>query len=265
MFQANCYNVMIVSPSDVQEEREIAKKVLYRWNEINSRYHNIVFSVLGYDINAHADSGQHPQESLNHQLLEQADLIIAIFWTKLGSPTTEYSSGSVEEISRHIQNGKKALIYFSKKKVDLEKVDSEQYKKLQDYKRSIQGNTFYKEVPTEDEFEKLLKDEIQLIANELRSNQLIIHKKPNDDKLSFSEMEIEVLKIIKAKKSLQCVKIHGGTLFNGYLINDQRQLAEIEEAVDSLENNGYIKSLSNKRNLFELTAAGYRVCDQIES
>lgn len=78
---------MIVSPSDVLKEREIAKNVLYRWNEINSRTRCITFSVLGYDINAHADSGCHPQESLNHQLLEQADLIIAIFWTKLGTPT----------------------------------------------------------------------------------------------------------------------------------------------------------------------------------
>lgn len=109
MFQANCYNVMIVSPSDISEEREIAKDVFYRWNELNSRFHKIVFSVLGYDINAHADSGTHPQESLNHQLLKQADLIIAIFWTKLGTPTTEYSSGSVEEITKHIQEGKKRI------------------------------------------------------------------------------------------------------------------------------------------------------------
>ncbi len=263
MFQANCYNVMIVSPSDVQEERTIAKQVLYRWNEINSRYHNIVFSVLGYDFNAHADSGQHPQESLNHQLLEQADLIIAIFWTKLGSPTTEYSSGSVEEISRHIQNGKKALIYFSKKKVDLEKVDSEQYKKLQDYKRSIQGNTFYKEVSTEDEFEQLLKDEIQLIANELETGP-VIQKEPNDEKMTFSKIETQLLTIMREKNHLAYVKMLGGVNVGGYNINDRRMLAEIEEAIENLEIKGLIKPTSLKRELFELTAAGYRVCEAIK-
>lgn len=43
MFQANCFNVMIVSPSDVQKERNIIKESLYRWNELNSRFHKIVF------------------------------------------------------------------------------------------------------------------------------------------------------------------------------------------------------------------------------
>ena len=263
MYTATCYNVMIVSPSDILEEREIAKSVLYRWNELNSRFHNIVFSILGYDINAHADSGRHPQESLNHQLLEQADLIIAIFWTKLGTPTTEYSSGSVEEITKHIEQGKKALIYFSNKDVNLQKVDLEQYRKLQEYKKSIQGTTYYKEFVSGNDFKNLLGDEMQLIANELESNAIIIRNQSSETAVEFTEMEIEVLKIMKKKKQLQFVKMLGGTTFGGYLIDDQRELAEIEEAIDSLENRGFIKSTSYKRNLFDLTAAGYRVCDQL--
>jgi len=264
MFTANCFNVMIVSPSDVTHEREIAKNVLYRWNELNSRFHNIVFSVLGYEYNAHADSGNHPQEILNHQLLTQADLIIAIFWTKLGTPTIDYSSGSVEEISKHIQQGKHASIYFSNKSVDPRNLDSDQYRNLQEYKKSIQGTTFYKEFTSEDEFKELLNDEIQLIANELESKEIIIQNQTTFAKVQFSEMEIEVLKVMKEKQQLQFVKMMGGTTFGGYLIRDQRQLAEIEEAIDSLEDRGFIKATSYKRNLFDLTAAGYRICDQIE-
>lgn len=264
MYTANCFNVMIVSPSDVTREREIAKNVLYRWNELNSRFRNIVFSVLGYEYNAHADSGNHPQEILNHQLLEQADLIIAIFWTKLGTPTLDYSSGSVEEISKHIQQGKHASIYFSNKSVDPRNLDSDQYQNLQEYKKSIQGTTFYKEFSSEDEFKELLNAEIQLIANELESKEIIIQNQSTPAKLQFSEMEIEVLKVMKEKQQLQFVKMMGGTTFGGYLIRDQRQLAEIEEAIDSLEDKGFIKATSYKRNLFDLTAAGYRICDQIE-
>lgn len=265
MFQANCYNIMIVSPSDISEEREIAKNILYRWNELNSRFHNIVFSVLGYDINAHADSGVHPQESLNHQLLEQADLIIAIFWTKLGTPTIEYSSGSVEEISKHIKQGKKALIYFSNKSVDPQKLDSEQYKKLQEYKQSIQGNAFYKEFSSQEEFERLLNTEIQLIANELETTPIVVQYQTSESKMKFSEMEMEVLRVMKKKQQLQFIKMMGGTTFGDYFINDQRQLAEIEEAINSLEDKGFIKATSYKRNLFDLTAKGYRICDSIEN
>lgn len=77
-------------------------------------------------------------------------------------------------------------------------------------------------------------------------------------------MEIEVLKIMKEKNQLQFVKMMGGTTFGGYLIRDQRQLAEIEEAIDSLEDRGFIKATNYKRNLFDLTASGYRVCDQFD-
>lgn len=258
MFQAKCYNVMIVSPSDVSKEREIVKDVLYRWNELNSRFHNIVFSVLGYDINAHADSGIHPQESLNHQLLEQADLIIAIFWTKLGTPTTEYSSGSVEEISKHIKQGKKALIYFSNKTVDPRNIDSEQYKNLQEYKKSIQEMAFYKEFAFEDEFKELLNDEIQLIANELPQEKSF--SQPSN---TISEIEKQILLSITKNGYLYFVKLANGINLNGELINEIRTIAFINEAIDDLEEKGLIIPRSPKREFFDLSAEGFRVIDQI--
>ena len=264
MFQANCYNVMIVSPSDISEEREIAKNVLYRWNELNSRFHNIVFSVLGYDINAHADSGIHPQESLNHQLLEQADLIIAIFWTKLGTPTTEYSSGSVEEISKHIEQGKKALIYFSNKTVDPRNIDSEQYKNLQEYKKSIQGRAFYKEFSSEDEFRKILENDIQLFSNELIQNNTENKKKSNNTmQVTISDKEIEILKSMEDDGELQFIQFVDGPNLNGRTIDNPREAAEIKEAINKLESYNLIEDIGYKGELFRLTAEGYRACDEI--
>ncbi len=35
-YQANVYKVMIASPSDVEEERKIAREVIHEWNAINS-------------------------------------------------------------------------------------------------------------------------------------------------------------------------------------------------------------------------------------
>lgn len=264
MFQANCFNIMIVSPSDVNNEREIVREVLYHWNEINSRYRNIVFSVLGYDINAHADSGAHPQYSLNHQLLEQADLIIAIFWTKLGTPTTEYSSGSVEEISKHIQQGKKAHIYFSNKTVDLRNVDSEQYKKLQDYKKDIKGKTFYKEFSTEEEFRKILEDDIQLFANELVENNSVNKTKPNNImQVTISDKEIEILRAMEEDGELQYIEFIDGPNLNGRTIENPREAAEIKEAITKLESYNLIEDMGYKGELFRLTAEGYRACDEI--
>ena len=264
MFQANCYNVMIVSPSDVQEERKIIRDVLYQWNEQNSRFRNIVFSVLGYDINACPDSGAHPQELLNHQLLEAADIIIAVFWTKLGTPTKEYSSGSVEEISKHIASGKKAWIYFSNKEIQPQSIDPEQYSKLQEYKKGIQGNFFYQEFSSSAEFEKMLQSHIQSLANDLKATEATIQKETNNNISNLSEIEYDILKNMKNKRPLQFVKMRGMVRIGTKLERDQRRIAEIEEALNNLESKGLIKATSKERNLFELKAAGYRVCDQIK-
>lgn len=262
MFQANCYNVMIVSPSDIQTERNTVKEVLYRWNELNSRYKNIVFSVLGYDINAHADSGVHPQESLNHQLLEDADLVIAIFWTKLGSPTTEYSSGSVEEITKHMEAGKKVFMYFCNKPVDIRYVDQEQYQKLQTYKMSIQGKVFYKEYESDLEFSQIITNDIQLLANTLDSN---ISNKQSDGKTTVTllDNEIMILKSMEESGDLQYIQLLDGPNLNGKCLDNPREAAEIEESINKLENYGLIEATNYERSLFKLTAEGYRACDEI--
>ncbi|MBQ4439480.1 hypothetical protein II898_11480 [bacterium] len=191
MWESNCCNVkvMIVSPSDVpKKQREIVKNALYHWNEIN--FKNIVFSVLGYDINAHADSGSHPQESLNHQLLEQADLIIAIFWTKLGTPTREYPSGSEEEIERHINAGKKALLFFSNERIDpqllIDPKRREQYEQLMKYKESKKNTALYEDFSTDEEFQKKLNDNINLIAN------IIERGKPFTQTIEYGMVHIKV-------------------------------------------------------------------------
>lgn len=265
MYEANCYNVMIVSPSDVSTEREIAKNVLYRWNEINSRFRNIVFSVLGYDINAHTDSGNHPQELLNHQLLEHADIIIAVFWTKLGTPTKEYSSGSVEEISRHINQGKKAYIYFSNKPVELNSVDNTQYEKLKEYKTSIQGNSYYKNFSTEEDFEYKLSNDIQLIAYELeQAMKKHVDQQTQSQKIVLSECEKSLLPIMIAKDGKLKITSKGDiTWFNGIYEPNNRKVAEKEEAIESLESKGLIKATDGNRNEFKLTAEGYRVYDKL--
>jgi hypothetical protein len=54
-----------------------------------------------------------PQAIINKQLLKSSDLLVAVFWTRLGSPTGVADSGTVEEINEHLAGGKPAMIYFS--------------------------------------------------------------------------------------------------------------------------------------------------------
>ena len=57
--------------------------------------------------------GDRPQAIINKQVLANCDLLVAVFWTRIGSPTGVAVSGTVEEIQEHLNAGKPAMIYFS--------------------------------------------------------------------------------------------------------------------------------------------------------
>jgi hypothetical protein len=49
---------------------------------------------------------------INRQVLADCDLLVAIFWTRIGSPTGSALSGTVEEIEKHLKAEKPAMLYF---------------------------------------------------------------------------------------------------------------------------------------------------------
>lgn len=134
MYPASVYNVIIASPSDVDDERVIVREVVHEWNSIHAEDRNTVLMPLGWETDSSPAMGGRAQEIVNDQLLQRSDLLIAAFWTRIGSPTGEAPSGTIEEIEKHISLGKPAMIYFSSAPVRADSVDREQYDALQKFK-----------------------------------------------------------------------------------------------------------------------------------
>jgi hypothetical protein len=91
---AKVLNVMIASPSDVSQERQIARNVIAEWNTVHSDRKTVLIPV-GWETHSVPDTGDRPQAIINGQLLKDADLLIAVFWTRIGSPTGGAPSGTV--------------------------------------------------------------------------------------------------------------------------------------------------------------------------
>jgi hypothetical protein len=129
---------MIVSPSDVTQEREIVRDVLWDWNYIHSEARKIVLMPVGWETHAAPEMGDRPQAIINKQVLAGCDLLVAIFWTRIGSPTGVAVSGTVEEIQEHFNAGKPTMIYFSSTPVRPDSVDEKQYAALKEFKQWCQ-------------------------------------------------------------------------------------------------------------------------------
>ena len=85
-YQAMVYRVMIASPSDVPEERRAAVEVIEKWNADNSFTRRVVLEPVTWESHASPAIGP-PQDVINGQLLRHVDFLVAIFWSRLGTPT----------------------------------------------------------------------------------------------------------------------------------------------------------------------------------
>ncbi len=144
-FKSETYLVLIASPSDLTDERQAATEAINDWNAQHAVAESVVLLPVKWETHAIPQSGIRPQEAINRQLVQRSDILVGMFWTKFGSKTGVAESGTVEEIDQFVTAGKPALLYFSSRPIDPNKIDLKQHKKLKSfknatYKKALTGN-----------------------------------------------------------------------------------------------------------------------------
>lgn len=271
-YHAVVYKVFIASPCDVPEERQIVRDVLDEWNMLHSQKEQKVFLPIGWETHSYSLAGAPPQQTLNKQILYDADLLIGVFWMKLGTPTDAYPSGSVEEFEEHVKSGKPAMLYFSNKALP-QNFDEEQFRRLKEFKKSCQPRSFYKEYSGPDAFRDLLRNEIVHLVNNLPYFTEPAIQTPvsanNIPQLSDAAKEM-LLRSHGTGKEIVNIRTRGGVTIgpNGHVEDldwdNKREIAKQESALEELEKIGFIHTKSSKREIFNITNAGYEWIDKHE-
>ncbi|MEQ8749171.1 MAG: hypothetical protein RIC52_05280, partial [Amphiplicatus sp.] len=173
-FNARVFRVLIASPSDVADEREIAVAAIQAWNNLNSSERQIVLLPLRWETHSAPEYGRRPQEVINRQVVDSCDLLVGIFWTRIGSPTGIADSGTLEEIERVASQGKPVMLYFSRAAQDPDRIDLGQLQKLREFKTKTFPKALIETYTTQIEFrDKLAAQlEIQLRTLLVSENQL---------------------------------------------------------------------------------------------
>jgi hypothetical protein len=165
-YNATVLRVMIASPSDVYHERNIIREVLYEWNAINSDMRKVVLLPVAWETHSAPEMGDRPQAIINRTLLNDCDLLVGVFCTRIGTPTGEYESGTVEEINEHIKAGKPVMLYFSSAPILPASVDSDQFSKLKDFRDSCKSNGLYETYSNINDFKTKFNRQLQLKLNQ---------------------------------------------------------------------------------------------------
>ncbi|BAY41794.1 hypothetical protein NIES2111_61900 (plasmid) [Nostoc sp. NIES-2111] len=164
---AKLYYVLIASPGDVKEEREIIREEIHRWNSIHTRNMKIILQSVGWETDATPDLKERGQAVINRQLVDTCDMLIGAFWTRLGTPTPEAESGTVEEIERAAKEGKRCIVYFSDKEISLSGIDYKQYERLQEYKQVLNKRGLTNNYKTLEEFRERVFRHITMAVQDI--------------------------------------------------------------------------------------------------
>ena len=131
------YRCLLISPSDVQEERDAVSQIMAQWNALVGKGHDARVHLVRWETHSVPDVSAPAQEVLNRDVVDDCDFGIAIFWSRLGSPTNNHASGSIEEIERLRQRGARVLVYMNSAPIPQEQLRDAQYQHLCEFKERL--------------------------------------------------------------------------------------------------------------------------------
>jgi hypothetical protein len=166
-YDGRVYRILVASPSDVDEERAMAVQVIQEWNDLHSYARQVVLLPLRWETHTAPNYGVRPQEVINRAIVDECDLLLGVFWCRIGTPTGEARSGTLEEISRVARAGKPVMLYFSKRGVDPDNLDIDQLKSLQKFKKETYPNALVESCKSVAEFRDKLARQLEIKIREL--------------------------------------------------------------------------------------------------
>lgn len=275
-YQATVINVMIASPGDVATERKNIRDVVLEWNATHAEDRKLVLMPVGWDSHSAPEMGNRPQAIINERVLNKCDLLVAVFWTRLGSPTGEASSGTVEEIEKHLEAGKPAMLYFSNAPVRPDSVVDEQYRALTEFRKDCEKRGLIETYDSLQEFRdkfarQLTQTIIRAFTEPENMSQAEIPTIPSRPQMPQLSDEARVLLVEVSQDQngiIVCIRAMDGLVIqtNGKQLTEMgnaRSEAKWKSALENLVSLGLIAAQDSKGEIFGPTHEGYELADRL--
>ena len=279
-YDAKIIEVIIASPGDVADERQIVREVIAEWNAINARERKVALMPIGWETHTSPELAGRPQQIINDRLLVHADILVGIFWTRVGSPTGKAISGSVEEIEEHLKRGKPVMLYFSNVPVARDSVDQSQYQQLTDFKAWAKERGLVEFFESREDFRQKFQRQLPITLRDNRYLQGVLPESKGGPinssrlvgtidggtfgKTTIGEDAREILSAAVADPQGMIMIFHvmAGTIIqvNNRTFGEadnRRSIARWEAAIEQLKKYGLIQDTNGQGKFFKVTNAGY--------
>lgn len=164
-------NIFVASPSDVEEERKALESIVFELNKTWSKSLNLRLDLIKWETDVYPGIGRDAQDVINSQINDEYDIFIAIIWSKIGTPTKNADSGTVEELEKALSKYKEdsnsvdVMVYFKDQALPPSKMDFLQLQKIQELKDNLKcKGTLYWTFDSTDDFESQLRVHLSKVA-----------------------------------------------------------------------------------------------------
>ncbi|CAN7268125.1 hypothetical protein [Rossellomorea sp. LjRoot5] len=221
------YDLLISCPGDVLDYLDVIKESVESFNRMYGVLNNIEVVTKHWSTDSYPQSGDKPQELLNKQFVRDCDAAIAIFWTKFGTPTEKYGSGTEEEIEEMFSVGKQVFMYFLDAPINPSKVDMNQYHKILDFREKYKDRGVYAVIKDKHELQRQFTNHLALHFLPLVSGE----KSTTNEKLK-PIMQVKDINTLSEKN----YSLYRSNLCDSKFINDKKE--DILKKIKVLKNTG---------------------------
>lgn len=265
--------IFVASPGDVHQERDEVSKVIRDWNAAHSLALAVLIEPVRVETHAMTVQGAHPQDLINVQLLERCDLLVAILWTRLGTPTQKAPSGTVQEIREFSSTkGSESVFVFFCERHFPNTIDLAQVQAVRDFKDEIKDKGLYLPYTEVTEFAQLFRHQLEMVMNVILDTQefrrVSAESKSTEEPLSSEANTILALATCTDRAEIMMVQMLAGTEISAggvdlSRIGDDRSEASWQSGIEQLEQRKFVAAAGPKRQVFRITKAGFKAADQL--
>lgn len=168
------YKIFVASPSDLNDERSLIADIVDELNISSFNKSDIKIELVKWETHVNPGVGEYSQEVINTDINGDYDIFIGLLWSKFGTPTRDYGSGTEEEFNnayskyKELPSSMKIMFYFKQTPIPMDKIDTDSINSIRNFKAGLgDKGILYWDYNSIDEFQKLLRIQITRKIQEL--------------------------------------------------------------------------------------------------
>lgn len=179
--QATVHHVLIATPSDIGDERSVAKDVVIDWNANSGRKKGIHLEPILFPDHVEPT----PQD------LDHVDIVIGTFWSRIGD-LSEDSMNAASVVRRlAFEQGKQGIVGFSRADVPAGQLDPRQVEAIQQFKTECRDRGLYFTYESTQEYQSQLRQELKQTMAGLLNEQESGFTTKDDKEASEYDPEVD--------------------------------------------------------------------------